>query len=93
MKTFWLSPAAANKATSVASSEGASSEGEAASRAVSASIFGSPVVLKSAKQERLVQWMVELLMEHMKKIVSDHRALYSRTTIYSSSSISLVLYL
>jgi hypothetical protein len=82
MQTYWLNPAS-KKGSSVASSEG---------DATSARISRSPVK-DSGKEERLVQWMVELLMEHMKKIVSDHRALYSRTTIYSSSSISLVLYL
>jgi hypothetical protein len=78
MQTYWLNPAA-TKGSSVASSEGA----------VSARIYSSPVK-DVGKEERLVQWMVDMLTEHMKKIVSDHRAVNSRTTIYSFSSVSLV---
>jgi hypothetical protein len=79
MQTYWLNPAAAKKGSSVASSEG-----EATSP-----IFRSPVK-DFSKEDRLVQWMVELLMEHMKKIVSDHGAANSRATIYFISSILLV---
>jgi hypothetical protein len=76
MQTHWLNPAASKKGSSVASSEG-----EATSAAASFQIIRSPVK-DSGKEERLVQWMVKLLMEHLKKIASDHRgALCSRTTI------------
>ena len=78
MQTYWLNPAA-TKGSSVASSEGA----------VSARISSSPVK-DVGKEERLVQWMVDMLTEHMKKIVSDHRAVNSQATIYSFSCISLV---
>jgi hypothetical protein len=66
MKTYWLNNASTRKGTSVVSSEG-----EAASPAVSVSIFRNPVK-NCAKEERLVEWIVEVLVEHMKKIVSDH---------------------
>jgi hypothetical protein len=68
MRTYWLNPAAAKKGSSVASSEG-----EATSSAVSAPVNRSPIK-DFEKEERLVQWMVELLLEPMKKIVSEHRA-------------------
>jgi hypothetical protein len=77
MKTYWLNRTVAQKG----SSSVASSEGETASPAVAAGIVSSPVT-NSTKQERLVRWMVELLMEHLKKIVSDHRAVNFRS-IYS----------
>jgi hypothetical protein len=84
MQTYWLNPAAAQKGSSVASSNG-----EATSPQVSDRIFRNPVK-DSEKEERLVQWMVELLMEHMKKIVSDHSAVNPRTTLCSFLSISLL---
>jgi hypothetical protein len=74
MQTYWLNPAAKK------GSSAASNEGEATFPVDSDHILRSPVK-DSGKEERLVQWMVELLTEHMKKIVSDHRALNSRTTI------------
>jgi hypothetical protein len=87
MQTYWLNPGAAQRGSSVASSEGAGT-----SPVDSAGISRSPVK-DSAKEERLVQWMVELLTENMKKIVSDHRAINSRTTIYSPlPSILLAFY-
>ena len=66
MQTYWLNPASAQKGSSVASNESA----------LSTPIFRSPVK-DSEKEERLVQWMVDLLTEHMKKIVSDHRTVNS----------------
>ena len=86
MQTYWLNhPASAQKGSSLASSQlGAT----ATSSAASTVNFRSPVK-DIEKEERLVQWMVELLTEHMKKIVSDHRAVDYRTTIYSFSSPSL----
>jgi hypothetical protein len=84
MQTYWLNPAATQKGSSVASSEG-----EATSSAVSARIVRS-AAKDLEKEERLVQWMVELLLEPMKKIVSEHRAVEdSRTVLYSFSSLSL----
>jgi len=83
MQTYWLShPASAQKGSNVASGQ------IGATTTSPANNFRSPVK-DTEKEERLVQWMVELLTEHMKKIVSDHRAVNSRTTIYSISSISL----
>jgi hypothetical protein len=87
MQTYWLNPGKALRGSSVASSEG----GAATSSVDSPRKSRSPVK-DSAKEERLVQWMVELLTENMKKIVSDHRAVNSRTTIYSLPSISLAFY-
>jgi hypothetical protein len=74
MQTYWLNNS--SKGSSVASNESVVSPQK------------SPVK-DCAKEERLVQWMVELLTEHMRKIVSDHRAVNSRATISSFSSISL----
>jgi hypothetical protein len=87
MQTYWLNPASTQKGSSVASSEG-----EATSSAVSARIVRS-AAKDLEKEERLVQWMVELLLEPMKKIVSELRAVNSRTVLYSLSSLSLVFYL
>jgi hypothetical protein len=84
MQTYWLNPGKGQRGSSVASSEGGAPVD-------SARKSRSPVK-DSAKEERLVQWMVELLTENMKKIVSDHRAVNSRTTIYSLPSISLAFY-
>jgi hypothetical protein len=65
LKAFWLDPTA-KKGSSTASSEASSGDDLALIDPASGPQTAEAIV----KQGRLVNWMVELLMEHIKKIVS-----------------------
>jgi hypothetical protein len=66
LKAFWLNPTA-KKASSTASSEASSG---ASSLALLDPALGPKTAEAIVKQGRLVNWMVELLTERIKKIVS-----------------------
>jgi hypothetical protein len=68
LNTFWLNPSAKKGSSSTGSSSETSSADDP-------TLFGLTLAPKETakavvKQERLVDWMVELLLEHVKKIVS-----------------------
>ena len=68
LQTFWLNPGAKKNdtgTTTTSSETGSSSDG-----VVSAKSDTSEKDRNFSKQERLVDWMVDLLSEHIKKMVS-----------------------
>ena len=66
LNTFWLNPGFSKRASSTTSSQ---SDSNALENKPDGDILAKPSP-QSIKQERLVEWMVELLLDHIKKIVS-----------------------
>jgi hypothetical protein len=69
LKAFWLDPTAKKGSRHSSASSETSSEGTS-SLALLDPALGTKTSEAMVKQGRLVDWMVELLMEHIKKIVS-----------------------
>jgi hypothetical protein len=68
LNTFWLNPSAKKGSSYAASASESSSSGDPA--VLDATLGTKETAAAILKQGRLVDWMVELLLEHVKKIVS-----------------------
>jgi hypothetical protein len=68
LNTFWLNPSAKKGSSSTGSSSEHSSTGDLT--LLDPTLAPKETAAAIVKQERLVDWMTELLLQHVKKIVS-----------------------
>ena len=70
LKTYWLNPTGGSGGDSAAGSDNVTAE-SLDSSSPSAAPKKVVAVSESKKNERLVDWMAEILLDHIKKIVSN----------------------